>query len=141
MQTFHPINPLEEAMTRANQDESGQEAFLQLLMESEVGVMLDKAPLEGGAWDPEATPLVLQRSGGFPALAIFTSPLRAVTAGLQSETYQHGSARPLRNLLRGVQPTLGLVVNPGSLVGFDLRPEQVVELKKAFGVETAGKAE
>lgn len=136
MSTFTPANPLEEALLGSQQDDASQSAFLNLLMASEVGVMLDKPLLADGGWDPEAAPMVLNRPGGFPALAVFTSPGRAVVAGVQSNTYQNGTALPFRQLLPGVQPTLGLVVNPGSLVGFDMKPEQVVELKKAFGVET-----
>ena len=137
MSTFTPANPLEEALLGSQQDEASQSAFITLLMESEVGVMLDKPLLADGAWDPEAAPMVLDRPGGFPALAVFTSPGRAIAAGVHSNTYQNGKALPFRALLRGVQPALGLVVNPGSLVGFDMKPEQVAELKKAFGVETA----
>lgn len=139
MNTFTPANPLEEALLGSQQDEASQSAFIHLLMESEVGVMLDKPLTADGGWDPEAAPMVLNRPGGFPALAIFTSPGRAVVAGVHSDTYQNGKALPFRQLLPGVQPTLGLVVNPGSLVGFDLKPEQVAELKRVFGVETAAK--
>lgn len=136
MNTFTPANPLEEALLGSQQDEASEKAFITLLMESEVGVLLDKPLLADGAWDPEAAPLVLDRPGGFPALAVFTSPGRAVVAGVHSNTYQNGKALPFRALLRGTQPALGLVVNPGSLVGFDMKPEQVAELKRAFGVET-----
>jgi len=137
MNAFTPANPLEEALLGSQQDEASERAFIALLMESEVGVMLDKPLLADGGWDPEAAPMVLDRPGGFPALAIFTSPGRAVAAGVHSNTFQNGKALPFRALLRGAQPALGLVVNPGSLVGFDMKPEQVAELKKAFGVETA----
>ncbi|HET8901276.1 MAG TPA: SseB family protein [Holophagaceae bacterium] len=139
MNTFTPANPLEEALLGSQQDEASEKAFIALLMESEVGVLLDKPLLADGAWDPEAAPLVMNRPGGFPALAVFTSPGRAVAAGVHSNTYQNGKALPFRALLRGTQPALGLVVNPGSLVGFDMKPEQVAELKHAFGVETVAK--
>lgn len=136
MNAFTPANPLEEALLGAQNDDASQQAFMNLFMESEVGVMLDKPLLADGSWDPEAAPMVLNRTGGFPALAIFTSPVRAIAAGVQSNTFQHAKALPLRQLLRGVQPDLGLVVNPGSLVGFDMKPEDVVGFKQAFGVET-----
>lgn len=137
MIAFTPANPLEVALLGSQQDEASQNAFITLLMESEVGVLLDKPLLTDGAWDPEAAPMVLDRPGGFPALAVFTSPGRAVAAGVHSNTYQNGKALPFRTLLRGAQPSLGLVVNPGSLVGFDMKPEQVAALKQAFGVDTA----
>ena len=137
MSTFTPANPLETALLGSQRDEASQQAFITLLMDSEVGVLLDKPLLEDGGWDPEAAPLVLNRPGGFPALAIFTSPERAIAAGIHSNTYENGKALPFRALLRGVQPALGLVVNPGSLVGFDMRPEDVADLKQAYGVETA----
>ncbi len=137
MNAFTPANPLEEALLGAQKDEASQQAFLNLFMASEVGVMLDKPLLEDGSWDPEAAPMVLNRPGGFPALAVFTAPERAIAAGVQSNTFQHGKALPLRHLLHGVQPDLGLVVNPGSAVGFDMRPEDVASFKQAFGVETA----
>lgn len=139
MNAFVPANPLEEALLGSRQDEASERAFITLLMESEVGVLLDKPLLADGAWDPEAAPLVMNRPGGFPALAVFTSPERAIAAGVHSDTYQNGKALLFRALLCGVQPALGLVVNPGSLVGFDMKPEDVSELKKAFGVETAEK--
>lgn len=140
MNAFTPANPLEAALLGAQKDEASQQAFMNLFMESEVGVMLDKPLLGDGSWDPEAAPMVLDRPGGFPALAVFTSPLRAIAAGVQSNTFQHAKALPLRQLLRGVQSDLGLVVNPGSLVGFDMKPEDVAGLKEAFGVETGSKS-
>jgi hypothetical protein len=136
MNAFTPANPLEEALLGAQQDEASQKAFIALLMDSEVGVMLDKPLLADGAWDPGAAPMVLDRPGGFPAIAVFTAPARAIAAGIHSNTYQYGKALPFRQLLRSVQPALGLVLNPGSLVGFDMKPEDVAELKEAFGVET-----
>ncbi len=139
MNAFTPANSLEESLLGAQRDEASQQAFIAQLMDSEVGVMLDKPLLADGGWDPEAAPMVLNRPGGFPALAVFTSPMRAVAAGVHSDTYQNGKALPFRVLLRGVQPDLGLVVNPGSVVGFDMSPEDVAGLKKAFGVETVGK--
>lgn len=141
MTAFNPTNPLEVALLGAQQDAASEQAFLELLMESEVGVMLDRAAPADGSWDPEAAPMVLERPGGFPALAVFTSPSRALIAGLQSKTFQYGKAMGFRQLLRGVQPALGLALNPGSPVGFDMKPEDVADLKKAFGVETAGKPE
>ncbi len=137
MEPFVPLNALEEAMLGAPRDEASQQAFLAMLMDAEVGVLLDKPLLEGGKWDPEATPMVLNRPGGFPALAIFTAPRRALGPALHTETYQWGTSCVLRQLLRGVQPALGLVVNPGFLVGFDIAPKDLAELKAAFGVGTA----
>lgn len=141
MPVFTPANPLEEALLGAQKDEASQAAFLDLFIASEVGVLLDKPLLEDGAWDPAASPMVLDRPGGFPALAVFTSPERAIAAGVHSNTFQHGKALPLRQLLQGEQGTLGLVVNPGSLVGFDMRPEDLAQFKAAHGVGTAEKAE
>lgn len=140
MPVFTPANPLEVALLGAQKDDASQQAFLNLFIESEVGVMLDKPLLEDGGWDPEAAPMVLNRPSGFPALAVFTSPERAIAAGVHSNTFQHAKALPLRGLLLGVQPDLGLVVNPGSLVGFDMRPEDVVEFKRTFSVGTTEKA-
>ena len=136
---FTPANPLEEALLGAQRDEASQNAFIEQLVNAEVGVLLDRPLLADGCWDPEAAPLVLNRPAGFPALAVFTSPERAIAAGIHSDTYQNGKALPFASLLRGVQPELGLVVNPGSPVGFDMKPEDVADLKKAFGVETAAK--
>lgn len=136
---FRPANPLETALLGAQRDDASQQAFIELLMQSEVGVMLDKPVREDGSWDPEAAPMVLNRPGGFPALAIFTSRDRAIAAGIHTNTFQNGAGLPFRALLRGVQPALGLVVNPGSPVGFDMKPEDVAELKAAYGVETATK--
>ena len=136
MSTFTPANPLEAALLEAPKDEASQQAFLQLLMDSEVGVLLDRALLADGRWDPDAVPMVLERPAGFPALAVFTSPERAIVGGIHSNTYQWGKALPFRALLGGVQPALGLVVNPGSAVSFDMRPEDLADLKTAFGVET-----
>ena len=141
MNTFTPANPLEEALLGAQQDEASQNAFIVMLMDSEVGVMLDKPLLADGSWDPDASPMVLDRPNGFPALAVFTAPMRAIAAGIHSNTYQYGKALPFRALLGGVQPALGLVVNPGSLVGFDMKPGDVAELKQAFGVETVAKSQ
>ena len=136
MNPFIPTSPLEVALLEAQKDEASQRAFIALLMESEVGVLLDRALLDDGSWDPEAAPMVLNLKSGFPALAVFTSPERAIAGGIHSNTYQWGKALPFRALLGGVQPALGLVMNPNSAVSFDMRPEDLADLKTAFGVET-----
>ena len=140
MNAFVPANPLEASLLGAQQDAASETAFLNLLMNAEVGVLLDKPLLEDGSWDPEAAPMVLELPSGFPALAVFTSPERAIAAGIHSEAFQTGKALPFAALLRGVQPDLGLVLNPHSAVGFNMKPTDVAALKSAFGVETAAKA-
>ena len=70
-------------------------------------------------------PLVVQREG-IDLLALFTSPGRAEVF---AEGHPYLSVRIGFELLRWMPPGVGLVVNPGSTVGFEMQADGIARLR------------
>jgi hypothetical protein len=103
--------------------------FLASLVEAKVFVLLDKDPGPSGKWDNTASPLVLNSQGGVPMLAVFTAPERSSGWPLRFPQYSFGLLTDFRWLLRGVASGVGLVINPGSVVGLEMPPSGIEQLR------------
>lgn len=74
-------------------------------------------------------PLILQGAGGVPLLAVFTAMdrLAPFSAGLASAQTMSGRA-----VLGGVQPGVGIVVNPGSGIGMEFAAAEIPRLRDSL---------
>lgn len=135
MNAFTPQSPLEQALLDAQEDRLSQDAFLEKFINTPVVFLADHPVSESGEWHPETKPLVLGTPKGWPALAVFSHPDRAQAL---PEHLRVGRAHALvavaGAVIQGIGPDLGLVMNPGSPVGFEIPPAQLAALKAAFGM-------
>jgi len=127
-QEFKPLNDLEVALTQAQAGKLSMPEFFGKLTISQVFMLLDKEIGDSGAWDNSATPMVLTNQAGKPVLALFTAPPRAEGWPERVPHFSYGLLTDFTWLLRGVQPDVGIVINPGLPVGCELSAERVAEL-------------
>jgi hypothetical protein len=130
-QEFKPVNPLESALVEARAGGISIDDFLADLVESKVFVLLDKDPGPGD-WDNTSSPLVLNNQTGVPMLAVFTAPDRSSDWPRRIPQYSFGLLTDFRWLLKGITSGVGLVINPGSIVGLEMQPSGVEQLRTAF---------
>lgn len=127
---FEPSNALEQALFAAQRGELPVGAFMDTLLASKVFVLIDKDIGPSGTWDNSATPMVLSNQSGGPVLAIFTAPERSGDWSKRQPRFAFGLLTDFSWLLRGIAPTVGIVINPGLTVGLEMPPSGVLELKK-----------
>jgi hypothetical protein len=137
LNAFAPQSPLEQALLDAQEERLSQDAFLEQFMNAPVVILADRPVSEAGEWHPETRPLLLGTPKGWPALAVFSHPdrIEALPAELR-EGHAHLLGATAGWVLQGTGTNLGLVMNPGSPVGFELPPTELARLKAAFGMTT-----
>ncbi|HJV22881.1 MAG TPA: SseB family protein [Holophagaceae bacterium] len=135
MTALQPASPFEAFLLEAQTAKLSQEAFLAHLLEAKVVVLLEKAVDSVEAWDDTNPPMILNSPSGFPVLAVFSSRERIRPAQADPANPKAAFEVDFRWLLRGVQPELGLVMNPGSAIGFEMPPADVQALKRAAGAQ------
>jgi hypothetical protein len=101
------------------------DAFLR----SQVFVLLDKDPGPSAVWDNSSNPMVLRNAKGQPVLAIFTDADRSTAWTGDSSKFGFGLLTDFAWLIRGIQPGVGIVVNPGLSVGMEMPASGVEALK------------
>ena len=124
-----PSNLLERALLAAREGKVSMQVLVETLLASPVFVLLDREPPKDGRLGPETRPLVLANAAGQTVFAVFTAPERA-NAWLQREPdFRHGLMVDFRWLLPGIADGVGLVVNPGTDLGFEMPAANVQVLK------------
>ena len=127
--SFTPLNALEQALLDTQHGRLLPAAFFQQLCDSQVFILIDKEIPEGGSWTPEIALLVLNSQSGFPVLAMFTAPERSLAWLQRAPAFQFGLQVDFRWLLQSIASGVGVVLNPGAVVGVELPPELVNKLK------------
>lgn len=137
MSPFEPVNELERDLVRCQQGQIELARFVQVLLASQVFVLLD---YEVPETDPRLTapPLMLQSPAGYLVFALFTSPDRATSFIEQFRTFSYGLLVDARWLLSILSPRAGLALNPGWTAGLEMPPEGFAKLKRDFSLTPAG---
>lgn len=128
-QPFEPLNELERDLVAAQQNQMPVTGFLQTLQASKVFILIDREPGPRNVWDSGAAPMVLSNAGKTPFLALFTAPERAGEWSKRQTAFSVGLSTDFASLLEGMAPDLGIVINPGLQVGFEMQPSTVARLR------------
>jgi hypothetical protein len=78
----------------------------------------------------KSRPLTLKSPDGKPLLAMFSSPRRATEILKRHKSYRQIVKMPGWRAVSALPENRGLVVNPGSTVGFTLPPQDLQLLRK-----------
>jgi hypothetical protein len=140
MTSFEPTNELETQMVSVQKGELEQQDFLTHLVNSKAIVMLDQPPRLSGEWDNDIHPLVVGSPNGFPVLAVFSSVERSAVSKEKAPGHPYAMEAPFAWMLRGIQPGVGLVMNPGSAFGFEIPPDSLSSLRQGYGITEDAKA-
>jgi hypothetical protein len=126
---FKPVNDLEVALVDAQERRLSVSDFLRLLSKSQVFVLLDKQIDADVTWDNSANSLILGNAEGVPMLAVFTSTERSSAWSAKFPQFAFGILTDFAWLLKGIQPTSGIIMNPGSAAGLEIPPWGIAQLK------------
>lgn len=122
---------LESKLDAARQGRCSAPELFEELLASQIIVLLDKPIDDDGRWDATARPLTLNSPNGFAVMAIFTTHEKAAPWVQQAPAHVHALYVDFAWIVRGLAPQVGLVINPGDVLGLELQPETAQKLAVA----------
>jgi len=126
MNTLPPQTPVETLLQSAMDGKLPIRTFMQAFVASEVVLLTGSlVTSDGSGFDP-----LLFDKQGVLHVAVFTDMARV---GIHSQQAPHTIRWPMLNVLRRVPGGYGVVVNPGTSLGFEIAPSGVCELLRDFG--------
>jgi hypothetical protein len=126
MTAFNPVNDFETALVDARAGNLSVQELLHEFAHTQVAVLsATEVRKDGSGFQPLLFP-----KEGVPMLACFTDKSRV---GEYADIAPYALTMTGRDLLRRMPPDHGLVVNPGSSVGFDMPPEGIAQLVRELG--------
>ena len=126
MDTPAPQNPLETLLKAAMEGAVPIKAFMQGFVASEVVLLTgSRVTPDGSGFDP-----LLFDKQGVLHVAVFTDMARV---GIHTQPAPHTLRWLMLDVLRRVPGGYGVVVNPGTSLGFAIAPSGVGERLRAFG--------
>lgn len=127
---FKPLNDLERALVAVQKGQISTPRFMDKLLASQILILIDKEVGDDGIWDDGTSPLVVFDAQDKPLLAMFTAPERTGEWPKLQPQFSFGLIVDFAWMLRGVAAEVGIVVNPGLNVGFEMPASGVSQLKQ-----------
>ncbi len=125
MQTLPPQTPVETLLQSAMDGTLPIRAFMQAFVASEVVLLTGSLVTpDGSGFDP-----LLFDKQGVLHVAVFTDMARV---GLYAQQAPHMLRWLMLDVLRRVPGGYGVVINPGTTLGFEISPSGVGEILKDF---------
>ncbi|MCW4453861.1 SseB family protein [Flavobacterium sp. MXW15] len=125
MDTLPPQTPVETLLQSAMEGTLPIRTFMQAFVASEVVLLTGSLVTpDGSGFDP-----LLFDKRGVLHVAVFTGMARV---GIHSQQAPHAIRWPMLEVLRRVPGGYGVVVNPGTTLGFEISPPGVGEILKDF---------
>ena len=126
MQTLPPQTPVETLLQSAMDGKLPIRAFMQAFVASEVVLLTGSLVTpDGSGFDP-----LLFDKQGVLHVAVFTDMARV---GIHAQQAPHMIRWRMLDVLHRVPGGYGVVVNPGTSLGFEIAPSGVGELLRDFG--------
>lgn len=126
---FEPRNDLERRLAELHQGTLTEASFLAGLAEAEVFMPVqDEETVAGVQRSNRAKPLVVAAEDGTPVLLVFTSPERAKPVTGEFEGFGGGLLTEFKWVLERMEGGVGVSINPGWELGYDIEPDAVSHL-------------
>lgn len=129
---FTPLNEFEREMLAARAGELSQDALIQHLLDSQIVVLLDQ-DIPASGWHDDISLMMLNNPSGIPVLAVFTTLERALPWAAHQSPFKYAIHTDCGWLVQRMAPDIGMAVNPGSQLGFELPATAIEELKEKLG--------
>ncbi|MGG5170749.1 SseB family protein [Pseudarthrobacter sp. J1738] len=124
---FTPQNPLEEQLALGGSPDSNPVDLILAFLNNEVFILSPEYSEE----EAEATaPLILTNADQQPVLAVFSHPDRAHEQFLEAAPKILGTSGAA--IVQNLTGEVGLVINPGHPMGFEIGPEGLESIRKDF---------
>ena len=124
-----PSNLLEEKLLACKTDFGQWPTFVAALLNSQVVVLLDGEVGDDGVL---TNPLTLATPKGYDVIALFTSVDRATWLVEKFPQFPYALRVDAKWLLARVSPSLGIAINPGWNVGFEMAPEGFARFRNEY---------
>ena len=125
MNAIAPQTPVETLLQGAMDGSLPIRAFMQAFVASEVVLLTGSLVTpDGSGFDP-----LLFDKQGVLHVAVFTDPARV---GIHAQQAPHQIRWLMLDVLRRVPGGYGLVINPGTSLGFEIAPAGIAEILKDF---------
>lgn len=126
---FEPKNELERQLLELHEGTLTEAAFLAALTAAEVFMPVQDDETVGGIQrSTQAKPLVVAAEDGTPVLLVFTSPERAKPVLAEFEGFGGGLLTEFKWVLERLEAGVGVSINPGWDLGYDIEPDVVSRL-------------
>lgn len=125
-----PLNDLECALLQAQARQLPIPELMTILLSSKVFVLIDKEIGPDGVWDKSIMPMVLETSDRMPVFVIFSAPERSAGWTERCSQFQFALLVDFKWLLmHAIAPGVGLIINPGLIMGLRMPPSGVDQLR------------
>ena len=120
---FEPSNPLEASLVELQRGRMPFPRFLEQMLTSEVFVLCEDSAVS------DLANLVRYERNGDVYVAVFTSLERTSRI---AKMFPNCLSLRVSELLRGISPSVGIVLNPGWTVGFELQASGLEGIREDF---------
>ncbi|MDI1301593.1 MAG: SseB family protein [bacterium] len=123
------LNPLETLLLAVQAGNAGIAELLDALLNAEVFILLDKDPQQDEDADASALPMLLNNPRGEPVLAAFTAAERSIAMTMEFPAFCFALPVALKKLLPTIRPGVGLVINPGTILGLEIPAASLAKMQ------------
>ncbi|WP_445153493.1 SseB family protein [Arthrobacter sp. Hor0625] len=124
---LQPLNDLEEKLAKGEQPDANPVDVILSFLNNEVYIVSSET-IDGP--DSQVEPLVLANAAGKPVLAVFSHPSRVTEQYLDAAPNVLGTQGAA--IISNLGDELGMVINPGTVYGFEIDPEGVANIRRDF---------
>lgn len=103
--------------------------FVAALLGTEIFMPIQDDTKSGIQLGTSAKPLVVEDESGIPVMLLFTSPERAKPVVQEFPGYGGGLLTEFKWVLEKLTDDVGISLNPGWEIGYDIEPAQVAKIR------------
>lgn len=126
---FEAKNELERQLEALHAGNLSETDFLRYLSVTEIFMPIQDNSTLGIQRSTSAQPLVVEDESGIPVMLLFTSPERAKPVVQEFPGFGGGLLTEFKWILEKMETGMGISLNPGWEIGYDIEPETVKRLQ------------
>lgn len=126
---FEAKNELERQLEALHTGSLSETDFLRHLSVTEIFMPIQDNSTLGIQRSTSAQPLVVEDESGIPVMLLFTSPERAKPVVQEFPGFGGGLLTEFKWILEKMETGMGISLNPGWEIGYDIEPETVKRLQ------------
>lgn len=136
---FEAKNNLERQLEALHDGNLSEEDFLRHLIVTEIFMPIQDDSINGIQRSTSAKPLVVEDESGIPVMLLFTSPDRAKPVVQEFPGFGGGLLTEFKWILEKMESGVGISLNPGWEIGYDIEPGTVKRLQADIQGESAAR--
>jgi hypothetical protein len=126
---FEAKNELERQLEALHAGSLSETDFQRQLSVTEIFMPIQDNSTSGIQRSTSAQPLVVEDESGIPVMLLFTSPERAKPVVREFPGFGGGLLTEFKWILEKMEAGMGISLNPGWEIGYDIEPETVTRLQ------------